>query len=47
MKKLFLLMLFAFTLCLPAWSQMRGDLNGDNQVDVTDVNIIIDMVINK
>lgn len=47
MKKLFLLVLFAFTLFLPAWSQMRGDLNGDNQVDVTDVNIIIDMVLGK
>ena len=26
---------------------MRGDLNGDGIVDVTDVNIMIDMVLGK
>ena len=40
-------LLFAIVLCLPAWSQLRGDMNNDNQVDVTDVSIMIDMVLGK
>ena len=34
-------------LCLPAWSQVLGDLNGDDVVDVTDVNMVIDIVLGK
>ena len=47
MKKRLLFLLFAIVLCLPAWSQLRGDMNNDNQVDVTDVSIMIDMVLGK
>ena len=47
MKKRLLFSFFSIVLCLPAWCQLRGDLNNDNQVDVTDVSIMIDMVLGK
>lgn len=34
-------------LCLPAWSQRRGDLNVDGMVDVTDVSELIDIILGK
>ena len=47
MKKPYLFLIFALVLCLPAWGGLRGDLSGDNQVDVTDVSIAIDIVLGK
>ena len=46
-KRILLFLLITAAVCPPAWSQMRGDLNGDGQVDVTDVDIMIDMVLGK
>ena len=47
MKLKVLISVFFIALCLPAWSQVRGDLNGDGIVDVSDVNMMIDMVLGK
>lgn len=47
MKKLFLLIMSAIALCLPAWSQYRGDLTEDGIVDVSDVNELIDIILGK
>ena len=47
MKRFLLFALLSVVLCLPAWSQKRGDLNGDGLIDVTDVNMLIDMVLGK
>ena len=47
MKPKFLFLLCFVALNVPAFSQTRGDLNGDDIVDVTDVSIMIDMVLGK
>ena len=47
MKRFLLFALLSVVLCLPAWSQKRGDLNGDGQIDVTDVGMLIDIVLGK
>ena len=47
MKQRLLFAIMAIALCFPAWSQLRGDLNDDGNVDVTDVSIMIDMVLGK
>lgn len=47
MKQRFFLAITMIALCLPAWSQVLGDLNGDDVVDVTDVNMVIDIVLGK
>ena len=46
MKRLFLSIVTA-ALCLPVWGNLCGDLTGDTQIDVSDVNMIIDMVLGK
>lgn len=47
MKQFSLFLILFIALWMPAWSQMRGDINNDNKVDVSDVNIMIDMVLGK
>lgn len=47
MKKRILLGILFLAVSVVAWGRMRGELSGDNQVDVTDVNKIIDMVLGK
>ena len=47
MKPKILLLVLFVAMCVPSWSQARGDLNGDGQVDVTDVSIAIDIVLGK
>ncbi|MBQ0069138.1 MAG: hypothetical protein KBT09_05215, partial [Bacteroidales bacterium] len=43
MKKLILLI--AMVCCLQASAAMRGDVNGDNAVDVSDLNLIINKIL--
>ena len=43
-KKMFLL-LSAITICLPAWCQVFGDVDGDGKVDVSDVNAAINIIL--
>ena len=45
MKKLFLLL--AMVCCLQANAAKRGDVNGDNNVDVSDINIVINEILGK
>ena len=45
MKKLFLLL--AMVCCLQANAAKRGDINGDNNVDVSDINIVINEILGK
>ncbi|MBQ0120372.1 MAG: hypothetical protein KBT13_04510, partial [Bacteroidales bacterium] len=45
MKKIFLLL--AMVCCLQATAAVRGDVNGDNTVDVSDINIVINKVLGK
>ena len=47
MRKRILFTVAAIATCVPLWSQSRGDLNGDDNVDVTDVSLLIDMVLGK
>ena len=47
MKKRFLFALLSIALFSTAWAGWRGDLNGDDSVDVSDVSIMIDMVLGK
>ena len=44
MKKL--LLLLAMFCCLQAGAATKGDVNGDNKVDVADVNVVIDKILN-
>ena len=45
MKKL--LLLLAMLCCLQANAAKRGDVNGDNNVDVSDINIVINIILGK
>ena len=45
MKKMFLLL--AMLCCLQANAAKRGDVNGDNNVDVSDINIVINEILGK
>ncbi|MCQ2289140.1 MAG: dockerin type I domain-containing protein, partial [Muribaculaceae bacterium] len=45
MKKL--LLLIAMLCCLQANAAVRGDVNGDNNVDVSDINIVINEILGK
>ena len=45
MKKL--LLLLAMFCCLQANAAKRGDVNGDNNVDVSDINIVINEILGK
>ena len=45
MKKL--LLLIAMLCCLQASAALRGDLNGDNNVNVSDINIVINEILGK
>ena len=45
MKKL--LLLIAMLCCLQANAAKRGDVNGDNNVDVSDINIVINEILGK
>ena len=47
MRKRILFTVAAIATCVPLWSQSRGDLNGDDNVDVTDVSLLIDVVLGK
>ena len=44
MKKIFLIALLSMTFCLNA-SAMTGDVNNDGEVNISDVNAIIDLVL--
>ena len=45
MKNLFLLI--AMLCCLQVSAAERGDVNGDNTVDVSDINIVINEILGK
>ena len=45
MKKIMFLLLSAIVMCVPAWSQTYGDVNGDGKVDVEDVNEVINVIL--
>lgn len=45
-KRLFFAILF-ISINIVVWGRLRGDLNGDNQADVSDANKMIDMVLGK
>ena len=45
MKKRMFLLLSAIAMCVPAWSQTYGDVNGDGKVDVEDVNEVINVIL--
>lgn len=47
MKKLFLTAVTMVMFALPVLAQLRGDVNGDNTVDVADVNELINIVLGK
>ena len=45
MKKRMVLLLSAIAMCMPAWSQVYGDVDGDGRVDVSDVNAAINIIL--
>ena len=44
MKKFYLLALLAILVALPAGAK-TGDVNGDNEVNISDVNAVIDIIL--
>jgi formylglycine-generating enzyme required for sulfatase activity len=47
MKKRLFFSIIAMALCLPAWCQLRGDINCDGRVDVDDVNSVIGIILGR
>ena len=47
MKTKYYLCVLLLAVSIPAWGFVRGDLNNDGVVDVSDVSIMIDMVLGK